>query len=163
MIAREFAQRCHSKGHKGAIVFQHSKDAKGGDSENDNGLVQVYVIPDAVSRRLVHLDAVKDGSEVSSLSGGEKSFASLILLSAIARVAAPSFRIIDEFDVFQDEATRRQSMKYLLDDATSSPGYAAPQFILLTPHDISAGIGGSEQLIKAGMLKVLRMAAPRED
>ena len=40
--------------------------------------------------------------EVSSLSGGEKSFAGLMLLSAITQAAAGiPFHLVDEFDVFQ--------------------------------------------------------------
>lgn len=109
-------------------------------------------------------NASQQAMEISALSGGEKSFASLILLSAIAQVAEPAFRIIDEFDVFQDEATRKLSITFLLEDARRLAGAETepPQFILLTPLDVSAGLDGAADLIRSGMLKVMTCKAPRE-
>lgn len=154
-VSRMFELRALAKGHLGKLVFDSDTNV------HDKGRLKVYIIPDAVARRMTGMNPVTQGQEVGSLSGGEKSFNSLILLSAIARVAEPAFRIIDEFDVFQDEATRKLSMKYLLEDATSKDGYEAPQFILLTPHDISSGVEDADALRKSGMFKVLKMAAPR--
>lgn len=93
---------------------------------------------------------------VTALSGGEKSLTLLVLLSAIARVSKPPFRIIDEFDVFQDEQTRKLSIKYLLADAAElGEDGTMTQFVLLTPHDLSAMVSSATKDVR-----VFRLAKP---
>jgi chromosome segregation ATPase len=63
---------------------------------------------------------------------------SLILLSAISSVSNPPFRVIDEFDVYQDEGTRKKSLQYIMEDAArKGEDGMLTQFVLLTPHDVS--------------------------
>jgi hypothetical protein len=107
-IQDSFLLRMRSKGHAANIEFLHEK-------EMDSGEIVLKVIPDAVQTGKGDRSVVEHGLEVSALSGGEKSLTSLVLLSAIARVSGPPFRVIDEFDVFQDEATRKKSISYLLE------------------------------------------------
>ena len=94
--------------------------------------------------------------DVAALSGGEKSLTLLVLLSAIAKVSNSPFRIIDEFDVFQDEQTRKMSIKYLLEDAAElGDDGTRTQFMLLTPHDLSSMVTDASKNVK-----VFKLAKP---
>ncbi|KAH9049872.1 P-loop containing nucleoside triphosphate hydrolase protein [Lactarius hengduanensis] len=64
-----------------------------------------------------------------SLSGGEKSFATICLLLAMwESIGSPH-----PFDVFMDAVNRRISMKMMIDTANSSDG---KQYILITPQNM---------------------------
>lgn len=81
----------------------------------------------------------KDGA-TASLSGGERSFTALSLLLALGATADTPLRVIDEFDVFCDESTRKQSVNMLLNNALREEGIR--QSILITPHDVSMALQG---------------------
>ncbi|KAI9443259.1 P-loop containing nucleoside triphosphate hydrolase protein [Lactarius indigo] len=68
-----------------------------------------------------------------SLSGGEKSFATICLLLAMWESIGSPIRCLDEFDVFMDAVNRRISMKMMIDTANSSDG---KQYILITPQNM---------------------------
>ncbi|KAI0051110.1 P-loop containing nucleoside triphosphate hydrolase protein [Auriscalpium vulgare] len=68
-----------------------------------------------------------------SLSGGEKSFATICLLLAMWESIGSPIRCLDEFDVFMDAVNRRISMKMMIDTANSSDG---KQYILITPQSM---------------------------
>ncbi|EJD06049.1 P-loop containing nucleoside triphosphate hydrolase protein [Fomitiporia mediterranea MF3/22] len=69
-----------------------------------------------------------------SLSGGEKSFATICLLLALWEAIGCPIRCLDEFDVFMDAVNRRISMKMMIDTANASD---SKQYILITPQDMS--------------------------
>ena len=76
--------------------------------------------------------------DAATLSGGEKSVSTLTLLSSIAKYAALPLRAIDEFDVFQDEANRKESIKALYHQSSeANEDGRCPQFILLTVRSSS--------------------------
>jgi hypothetical protein len=158
-MKKKFERRMAMKGHKGEVEFVHYDEQHETHSVQDrtSGEIQVYVISDAVARGLNTKSPKEFGLGVGSLSGGEKSTTSLILLAAIADAADPPFRVVDEFDVFQDEATRKASMKTLLDDATirGADGLLR-QHILLTPHDVSSAVPKS-----GGDVRVFSMPNPQ--
>ncbi|KDE09053.1 hypothetical protein MVLG_00771 [Microbotryum lychnidis-dioicae p1A1 Lamole] len=79
--------------------------------------------------------------DVKSLSGGEKSFATICLLLAMWKVAACHIRCLDEFDVFMDAVNRRVAMKMMVDTAKN---VKRAQFILITPQNISNSTYGAE-------------------
>lgn len=71
------------------------------------------------------------GREARTLSGGEKSFATICLLLSIWEAMGSPIRCLDEFDVFMDSVNRQQSMTLLISAARRSVGR---QFILISPQ-----------------------------
>jgi hypothetical protein len=90
------------------------------------------------------------GPDMKSLSGGEKSYATICLLLALWDHMAVPFRALDEFgmyikiinilDVFMDAVNRKISMELM----TKFAGDSDVQYIFITPQDMSSvkGIGG---------------------
>lgn len=66
------------------------------------------------------------------LSGGEKSFVTLSLIMATAHIIESPFFIMDEFDVFMDEANRVVSLHTIINTAREE----RRQFIFITPHNL---------------------------
>jgi hypothetical protein len=162
-MQRKFKQRMHAKGHAAELEFRHGGGTKGHSHPDashlqpDEGEIHVHVITDATARGQTALSAKEHGLSAGALSGGEKSITSLILLAAIADAADPPFRIVDEFDVYQDETSRKASMKALQEDAlVKGADGLFRQHILLTPHDVSSAVKlGSEDV------KVFKMSDPK--
>ena len=71
-------------------------------------------------------------SNIRVLSGGEKSFVTLSLIMATTHVIESPFFIMDEFDVFMDEANRVVSLHTIIDTARQE----GRQFIFITPHNL---------------------------
>ncbi|XP_054268825.1 structural maintenance of chromosomes protein 6 [Macrosteles quadrilineatus] len=69
-----------------------------------------------------------------SLSGGEKSFATVCFIMALWLEIELPFHFMDEFDVFMDGINRKVVIDMLLDHANNSN----QQFIFLTPLDASS-------------------------
>jgi len=70
-------------------------------------------------------------SNLRTLSGGEKSFVTLSLMLALGECMEIPFRVMDEFDVFMDEANRRAAYDTIVRVATEA---RHRQFIFITPH-----------------------------
>jgi len=68
-------------------------------------------------------------------SGGERSYTTLALLLALGEKLETPFRILDEFDVFLDPASRRLVLQLLIHAAKKM---THRQFIFITPQDISS-------------------------
>ena len=69
---------------------------------------------------------------IKVLSGGEKSFVTLSLIMATAHIIESPFFIMDEFDVFMDEAIRVISLHSIIETARQEQ----KQFIFITPHNL---------------------------
>lgn len=69
-------------------------------------------------------------TDVSELSGGEKSFALVSLLLSLWSLMDTPFFAIDEFDVFMDDINRQAAMVLLIDGAKKMEN---KQFIFITP------------------------------
>ena len=74
----------------------------------------------------------KQRRDMKSLSGGEKSYSTIALLSALWEVCGSPFRILDEFDVFMDSVNRRLALEQILDYVEKKKEF---QYIFLTPLD----------------------------
>jgi hypothetical protein len=144
-VLTAFRARMALMGHVGELKFAHGGARhEHPDMDVEYGEIHVMVNPDALHRGLTQVEA-EDMTSVAGLSGGEKSFAALVLLAATASVSDVPFRIADEFDVFQDEKTRERSMRFLLLDAEQvrRDGYWM-QMIMLTPHDVASALTSKE-------------------
>eukprot|EP00271_Cylindrocystis_brebissonii_P021174 TRINITY_DN7435_c0_g1_i2.p1 TRINITY_DN7435_c0_g1~~TRINITY_DN7435_c0_g1_i2.p1 ORF type:complete len:1057 (-),score=240.95 TRINITY_DN7435_c0_g1_i2:990-4160(-) len=103
----------------------------------------------------LELELPGDGSgkkvqDTRSLSGGERSFATLCFTLALHTMVYAPFRAMDEFDIFMDNLTRKVAMKETIEFAQRQ----AAQWIFITPHDISSVQDGPK-------VKRLLMQAPR--
>lgn len=71
------------------------------------------------------------GRQTKTLSGGEKSFATICLLLALWDAMGSPIRCLDEFDVFMDSVNRDVSMDMIIMAARRAVGR---QYILITPQ-----------------------------
>lgn len=92
--------------------------------------------------------------DLRSLSGGERSFTTLCFMMALAEICSVPVRVMDEIDVFQDEANRRASFKMLIEFFTKFLSHR--QIVLITPHALP-NIDPSPQV------RIVRLKKPRED
>ncbi|XP_026286180.1 structural maintenance of chromosomes protein 6-like [Frankliniella occidentalis] len=93
------------------------------------------------------------GLGTSSLSGGERSYATMAFVIALWNATEVPFYYLDEFDVFMDMLNRQTVLTLLLRFAKQKRGY---QFGFLTPLDTTS-ISGSSRVT------VLRLADPRDN
>ncbi|XP_052122711.1 structural maintenance of chromosomes protein 6-like isoform X2 [Frankliniella occidentalis] len=91
------------------------------------------------------------GLGTSSLSGGERSYATMAFVIALWNVTELPFYYLDEFDVFMDMLNRQTVLTLLLRFAKQKVGF---QFGFLTPLDTTA-ITGSDRVT------IFRLADPR--
>ena len=98
----------------GYIRIQHPNDI--GQS---GGLIRLNVNPDGGVKR-----------SLKTLSGGEKSFATVALVLALWDVIECPFRILDEFDVFMDHMNREATLEIMSKYITNQKVY---QYVFLTP------------------------------
>ena len=68
------------------------------------------------------------GTDVNSLSGGEKSVAQMCLIASLWETMNPPFRALDEWDVFLDNINRKSISRTLLGFGLSKQDY---QFIFI--------------------------------
>ena len=94
------------------------------------------------------------GAEVrrhlKTLSGGERSYATVSLVLALWEVTASPFRILDEFDVFMDALNRRVAVEQIGDHARRRRrGGSGRQLVLLTPLDVpGVRVGEDTSVVK---------------
>merc|ERR1711939_211519 len=93
----------------------------------------------------------KRNKDLSTLSGGEKSFSTICLLLALWQSAGCPIRGLDEYDVFMDAANRRIATKMLIDTARASNDV---QMILISPNAI-------QNYVDDAGVKVIRIADPQ--
>jgi len=118
----QFSYHLANRGYYGKVIMEHNTDHQG-------GTLNLKVQTDD--------QAGTGGSrdkDPKSLSGGEKSFATICLLLALWEAIGCPIRCLDEFDVFMDAINRKISMKMIIETAKQSD---SRQFILITPLDIS--------------------------
>jgi chromosome segregation ATPase len=89
------------RGFRGKLLLDHERKA-----------LDLQVEPDKTEKRAV-------GRSTKTLSGGEKSFASICLLLAIWEAMGSPLRCLDEFDVFMDNVNRAISTNMLVSFAST--------------------------------------------
>lgn len=91
----------------------------------NNKKLNLIVIPQSGSQSITN---------VTNLSGGERSFSTVAFLYALWRCMNFPFYFLDEFDVYMDKLNRTKVIKVLLDQAVQRPHL---QYVFLTPQDVS--------------------------
>uniref|UniRef100_A0A4Y0BPI2 RecF/RecN/SMC N-terminal domain-containing protein n=1 Tax=Anopheles funestus TaxID=62324 RepID=A0A4Y0BPI2_ANOFN len=81
-------------------------------------------------------------STTKSLSGGERSYATVAFLISLWSCVDTPFFFLDEYDVFTDQVNRHTITRLLLNEASKKPDR---QFCFLTPQDMSE-VKGTEHL-----------------
>ncbi|KAK2167667.1 hypothetical protein LSH36_25g01011 [Paralvinella palmiformis] len=127
-----FAVMLGTRRYSGKMIFDHRKES-----------LEINILPSAVSK-----ETCKD---LRSLSGGERSFATVCFILSLWEAMESPFRCLDEFDVFMDMVNRRISMDMLMNVAQTQK---ARQFIFLTPQNIS------HINVDPSMVRIFQMQAP---
>ncbi|EGB06318.1 hypothetical protein AURANDRAFT_29396 [Aureococcus anophagefferens] len=129
---REFDNILQAKGSAGKLDFEHKEKTLGLTYQKDNA------------------DDANIINNITSLSGGERSFSTLAMLISLGATIECPFRVMDEFDVFMDQVSRKVAMKELVDMAKKMENR---QFIFITPQDLSS-------LPQSDILKIFKMNPP---
>lgn len=98
--------------------------------------------------------AASQVSNIRVLSGGEKSFVTLSLIMATAHIIESPFFIMDEFDVFMDEANRHVSLMTIIQTAREE----RKQFIFITPHNLETVVKEMERDGKNSDIQIVTLA-----
>jgi chromosome segregation ATPase len=117
-VKRQFNNYLQNRRMKGKVVFDH-------DNQTLNMLVQTD-----------ENDTNTLTSDVRNMSGGERSYVTLCLLLSLGHIIECPFRLMDEYDVFMDQITRRTTLKQIQMYAVD-PIQNGRQFIIITPQDLS--------------------------
>lgn len=97
-----FGIRLSTRNYSGDLKFDHK-----------NGLLELTVCPEggnALKKR-----------DIKTLSGGEKSYATISLILALWDSIQPPFRLLDEFDVYMDMLNRRVALQQVSRKRLSMP------------------------------------------
>ena len=116
-VDSQFDEILQSKSQSGQLEMNHSDETLHISWQKDN------------------MDEASQQENVMNLSGGERSFTTLALLLAIGEVIESPFRVMDEFDIFMDQASRKIALQTVCEMARK---LNHRQFIFITPQDLSA-------------------------
>ena len=117
-VKKRFDQYLNYKGLSGTAKFNHGEKTLDLICRTDN------------------TDENTTCTDVRQLSGGEKSYTTLSLLFALGHVSECPFRLMDEYDVFMDEGSRKLSLEMLTEYAFT-PEQKSRQFIIITPNNLN--------------------------
>lgn len=95
---------------------------------------------------------------IKVLSGGEKSFVTLSLIMATTHIIESPFFIMDEFDVFMDEANRLISLNSIIETARQEK----KQFIFITPHNLETVIREMNKSKEVKDIAIFKMNDPQQ-
>lgn len=121
--------------------------------DHDNKLVSLSVRMDSTNQ--IESSQVQN---IKVLSGGEKSFVTLSLIMATAHIIESPFFIMDEFDVFMDEANRVISLHSIIETARQEN----KQFIFITPHNLETVIKEIEKDKDNKDITIFQMKDPQQ-
>ena len=129
----QFDDILQAKGSSGKLDFEHKDKTLGLTYQKDNADDSTVI------------------DNITSLSGGERSFSTLAMLIALGATIECPFRVMDEFDVFMDQVSRKVAMRELVDMAKRME---SRQFIFITPQDLSSLPHCPD------ILKIIKMSPP---
>jgi len=134
-VRKRFDHYLNCKGFSGTAKFEHKEQTLKLITRTDN------------------TDRNSTCHDVRQLSGGERSYTTLCLLFALGHVSECPFRLMDEYDVFMDEASRKLTLK-LLTEYALKPEQRGRQFIIITPNNLS------HVKTDASNVKIIQMQPP---
>ena len=152
-VAYAFNAILYNRGHTGSldVNFETGElDVVVKMKGNENAGAQGYCaqgIASTKSGQPAGAKSKKRGKEASSgedlrgLSGGERSYATLAFVMALARVSESPLQILDEPDVFMDPVTRQAALDLMLAEQRRS----RTQLIYATPHDVNRMLESSRK------------------
>ncbi|KAJ8099893.1 hypothetical protein POJ06DRAFT_254816 [Lipomyces tetrasporus] len=131
-------------------IFRHTLDERG-----FKGRLFISHENETLNLKVEPVDTGKSNGDsgkrnVTTLSGGEKSYTQICLLMSLWDAMNCPLRGLDEFDVFMDAVNRRISLKMMIQTAQRS---SQTQTIFITPQDM-----GNIKL--SNDVKIIRMADP---
>lgn len=97
-------------------------------------------------------DSNTRAKDVKQLSGGERSFVTFCLLLALGHSIDCPFRLMDEYDVFLDEVTRKRSHQ-MLTEYVNNYDQRGRQFIIITPHKL-------DHIKTTSQVRIIKMKDP---
>jgi chromosome segregation ATPase len=133
MTRRKFRGYMSEKGHTGNIQIDHRKATLVVRVDVDPSGVARAMDGESQRRRRTRDEPARGTTDSKSLSGGERSFSTMSMLLALWEHLESPFLAVDEFDVFQDAATRLITADQL---CRYVEGKKEKQFFILTPQDI---------------------------
>lgn len=142
-VRNHFKQFLSVRGHTGNLKFKR----------NEKGVMELIITTKMSSHKKGDGDSYET-KDLRSLSGGERSFTTLAFMLALAEVVQNPIRVMDEIDVFQDEANRRASFKTLIDYCSSY--LSDKQFIIITPLRLP-------DIEPSDHVRIVKLKAPRDD
>lgn len=120
MVKANFRRFLSTRGHTGSISFGKSQ----------NGTQTLRLCTEMATHR--RADGERHRTEdLRTLSGGEKSYTTLCFILALAEICQTPVRVMDEIDVFQDEASRHASFTTITQFCTQY--LSNRQIIIITP------------------------------
>mmetsp|Transcript_12716 Transcript_12716/g.12359 ORF Transcript_12716/g.12359 Transcript_12716/m.12359 type:complete len:1152 (-) Transcript_12716:632-4087(-) len=134
VVRRHFDVYLQRKGFAGTVLFNHQEHILKIECQTDN-----------------HSEASRV-NDVRCLSGGERSYTTLCLLLALGHVIEFPFRLMDEYDVFLDEVSRKVTLTELQRYALQ-PQQRGRQFLIITPNNLN-------DVITSNDVKIIKMAPP---
>lgn len=122
-----------TRGHRGRISFR----------KNERNVNELVISTQMATHKTGDGDLFKT-KDLRSLSGGERSYTTLSFMLALAEVCQNPVRIMDEPDVFMDEASRNAAFRSLIEFCSSV--LSDRQIVLVTPLTLPAGVSPSESV-----------------
>ncbi|KAI9106206.1 P-loop containing nucleoside triphosphate hydrolase protein, partial [Phlyctochytrium arcticum] len=131
-----FSEFMRKRGYRGRLELNHTDRLLNLRVVKENNSAR-----DDASQAPPAKDAEKDPR---SLSGGEKSYATVCLLLSLWESMGSPFRALDEFDVFMDAVNRKVSMETMIENARQKDRPC--QYIFITPQTMGnvPGLGSPD-------------------
>lgn len=122
MVRFNFRRFLNTRKHTGSIGFK------------TDGAVKELVISVQIATHQKADGERHKTMDLRSLSGGERSFTTLCFMMALAEICQNPLRVMDEIDVYQDEANRNISFKIITDFFQKY--LSDRQIVIITPHSL---------------------------
>jgi DNA repair exonuclease SbcCD ATPase subunit len=134
---------------QGCLMFDHNKHEL---------TIQIYskeksdqAVRAAGKGKLGALDPAKKITDMGSLSGGERSFVTIVFLLSLWSIAESPCLFMDEFDVFMDQSSRGAAMELIMRATREN---LSAQCVFITPQTID------RSLSERGLLKIVQLDSP---